>query len=193
MRYPAPAVVLVLNVGGSGSRSVAKAYGMGHEVDGRTIDPEGMRQRSKGKLIYSQVSTWFKHHLDDLREEFPDAQYVHLVRDGRDCVKSYQAHGGRVESAGCPGDLPPTAEQEETVLGKACQYWNYWNREIEAFLDGKYRVRLEDLDGLPRLGKHRGPKTPWRRSEWETFVRICGETQKRYGYPLEPPEKLREG
>jgi hypothetical protein len=44
--------------------------------------------RSQGKARWGDKRPTYFRHVDVLRELWPDAQFVHLVRDGRDCVAS---------------------------------------------------------------------------------------------------------
>lgn len=73
-----------------------------------------------GKLRWGDKTPLYMQHLPLLERLFPDAQFVHLVRDGRDAALSYLAvpAGLMTESWGHP----------RTVAGFACQ----WAVEVEA-------------------------------------------------------------
>jgi len=45
--------------------------------------------RSKGKSYFLEQTPWYGQHLRSLNELFPDAKYIHLVRDGRDVAISF--------------------------------------------------------------------------------------------------------
>jgi len=44
--------------------------------------------RAEGKSRWGDKTPYYILHLDTLLEMFPDAQFVHLIRDGRDCALS---------------------------------------------------------------------------------------------------------
>lgn len=44
---------------------------------------------SKGKSIFGEQTPWYGQRIDILNELFPNAKYIHLVRDGRDVAISF--------------------------------------------------------------------------------------------------------
>lgn len=44
---------------------------------------------SKRKKIFVEQTPWYGQRIDILNELFPDAKYIHMVRDGRDVALSY--------------------------------------------------------------------------------------------------------
>lgn len=44
---------------------------------------------SKGKTLFAEQSPWYGQRIDLLNSLFPDAKYIHLVRDGRDVAISF--------------------------------------------------------------------------------------------------------
>jgi hypothetical protein len=132
------------------------------------VDPEGVRQRlspgatvsdgiaavyeeyasARGKSRWGDKTPMYMQHLPLLERLFPDALYVHLIRDGRDAALSFgqMPKGIMTEGWGHPRD----------VGGFACQ----WRTEIEAARAlghrvgaGRYlEVRYETLVEDPRRG-----------------------------------------
>lgn len=43
-----------------------------------------------GKIRWGDKTTWFSNHVDQLLAYFPDAQIIHMIRDGRDVAVSYR-------------------------------------------------------------------------------------------------------
>jgi hypothetical protein len=91
---------------------------------------------------------------------FPDARFVHLVRDGREVVRSlleveFWARGGGLAQPFWPGCLTPTSVQHWQASGRdpavlAALQWVDVNRSIAAQLEAiddtrSLRVRYEDL------------------------------------------------
>jgi hypothetical protein len=100
---------------------------------------------SQGKLRWGDKTPLYMQHLGLLERLFPDAQYVHLVRDGRDAALSYLAvpAGVMTEPWGHPRD----------AAGFAC----LWRTEVSAARalgrrigTGRYHeMRYEDLVAAP--------------------------------------------
>jgi len=44
--------------------------------------------RGEGKVRWADKTPWYVLHMDHLRKLFPDARFVHLIRDGRDVALS---------------------------------------------------------------------------------------------------------
>lgn len=182
--------IFVLNVGRSGSMSVAREYGLLHEPDGPNPNPTSAKRRAKGRLIYGETSHFWKTRLEELLQAFPKADFVHLVRNGRDVVSSFRTrifYSGKSVHPYQQKPLPIRGFSRMSRFQRLCHYWRYHNRRIETWLasdwNGKQRplVRLEDL----RLSfrENRGaPHCPWTAAEDKQFGAICGKMMRRYGY-----------
>ena len=48
----------------------------------------------RGKARWAEKTPTYTMHLDFIDEVFPDAQYVHIIRDGRDVVASFRERWG---------------------------------------------------------------------------------------------------
>ncbi len=179
----APVKVFVISTGRAGSQSISDEYGLLHEPDGPYPSIDAVFERARGQLLYGETSHFWKSQLDELMAAFPDATYVHLVRDGRAVVKSFQQRKHYLDD---PTDLPfrneilPPHAPEMGRFEKLCWYWTYWNTEIEKRIP--IRVRLEDLllSKRSNVGKSH---TYWTDDEREVFDAVCGELMERYGYP----------
>jgi hypothetical protein len=101
----------------------------------------------RGKPRWGDKTPAYMRYVDLLERVFPDARYVHLIRDGRDCALSF---------LGMPDEAPTrTWAHPEDVRGFACQ----WVSEIRAARAlgrrvgaGRYlEVRYEDLVDEPAV------------------------------------------
>src|SRR5688572_4070232 len=45
--------------------------------------------RAQGKEIWCEKSPMHVHHLQLLSQAFPEAKFIHVIRDGRDCAASF--------------------------------------------------------------------------------------------------------
>lgn len=181
-------LVFVLSVGRSGTKSIASAVPfLEHEPDGSSPDISRLKERMKGKKIYGETSHFWKSHLEKLKKLFPNALYIHLVRDPIKVVNSLYIrdwYSGKVK----PGyeyreeTLPVDNFKKLSRFEKICWYWRYWNQEISKYAD--VRIRLEDISRfLPCLNKSRSIKFPkWSLDNWYKFWLICGKLAKEYGY-----------
>lgn len=139
------------------------------------------KPRRKGS-IYCESNQTLSLIIPILREAFPKARYIWLLRNGLDAVESayrkqwYSGHSekhdryedcpplqrawidGRIEGDRC-GEMSSEEWQNLDRLGKCCWYWSYINRTIETDLEryapGAYTtIHLEDFDvELPNLLK----------------------------------------
>ena len=50
-----------------------------------------LRASGRGVSTYGEVNSTMRRHVHALRRIFPNARYLHLVRDGRDVVRSMMA------------------------------------------------------------------------------------------------------
>ena len=121
------------------------------------------------------MSSFWRFHLNELKEAFPNAHYRHLVRNGRQVVLSTYCRSKNLGDM----DLPKYFCRQLTVEQQHCWHWRFWNEEISKF---KFKlVRLEDL--FLEVHANRGPQDkPWT-PEWEAaFSEICGPLNRKYGY-----------
>ena len=177
-------VIFFLNVGRSGSMAVAKAFNLLHEPDGYFPSVQATKQRSAKTSYYGETSHFWKAQLDKLTEAFPDGIFIHLVRNGKNTVRSFYCSTHhylyyRGEPAYRNESLPIEGFEKMTRFEKLCWYWRYWNEEIEKY--AKYRVKLEDLK-IPIVNDSYKKEKYWTKEMHETFERICGNLNRKYGY-----------
>lgn len=175
--------------------------------------------RTGGKR-WSEVNSYLRYAVDDLRQAFPGVPVAGLVRDGRFTVRSLMRRG--IYSARHPP--VPAPAWAETPFERCCWYW------ADAYLllmswDIPF-VRLEDLNAnyaeveilCATLGieppprqhwaklrhkplnatKPEGAQLEWTTDQCETFRRIAGFVQRKFGYPAfmltgpfdAPPKKI---
>lgn len=109
-----------------------------------------LRERDADPETYGEVNSYLRRHADALRSVLPGTRVFHLVRDGRDVVRSMYARATLTPedeaTAGllASGELDgPAAGGEPTRFERLCRYWrdeNAWLRERT-----ECTVRLEDL------------------------------------------------
>ncbi len=136
------------------------------ETRSETIDGE----------VYGEVNLQHTLLFPILREVFPQAQYIWLIRDGRDSVASmyyrgwydeiYPRQGIMWRQARLHGDRTGDFSREEweslSRFEKCCWCWSKYNRLIESQLETldehlQTRVRLDRLgSSIPRLQKFLG-------------------------------------
>jgi hypothetical protein len=96
----------------------------------------GLYARETGKARWGDKTPWYLRHLDLLNELFPDAVFVHIIRDGRYVAASLAEGGGR------------------DIVGAAC----YWRDAVRTgrsvgrrIGDARYcEILLDDLISQPQ-------------------------------------------
>jgi len=167
-----------LNVGRSGSMATAKAFGILHEPDGSEPNIRKMKTRIKENEEYGETSHFWKKRLKELINAFPDADYYHLVRNGRKVVGSFKdssrhyLYDKRDEFPTYTyrnEPLPIKGFKEMSRFEKLCWYWRYWNETIEKEAGHKIkeRIKLEDLN-IPKANKGVEQK-PWTKEQNDIF------------------------
>jgi hypothetical protein len=165
----------------------------------RRVEMARIQARHPDGADYAEVNSYLRYAVPELREAFPGAAVVGLVRDGRATVRSLLALGC-YQRPGYP-EIPPLPGLEQTgALAQCCGYWAHayrvlWEQDVALF-------RLEDLNagygvfsGLcERVGasvdeetwaRHAGrPANAGRRDEWAgawdegVFQAIAGDVQR---------------
>lgn len=176
-------VIFVACVGNCGSKAFAKGTGFKHEPFATDPKPEKLDLEIRSRPLWGGVSHFWKDRLSGLQQRFPDAYIFHLVRDGRKNVNSYQVSNFYSENYKHDyhiRPLPIEGFEKMTRFEKLCWYWRYWNEEIEKY--ATKRIRLEDVQDLLTKENASGEKPKWSQEEWDTFERICGDLNRKYGY-----------
>lgn len=105
--------------------------------------------------VYGEVNSHLRYHTAALQDIFPQASFVHLVRDGRDVVRSliprghYRDEYRNVQGRGHLFLRPNEGEQFADMwdawgrFEKCCWLWADANHYLRKHID--YRVKAEDL------------------------------------------------
>jgi hypothetical protein len=192
----------------------SKKYGVRLDVERavRDADPQTyagvlaaiMRQNAECQQMerWGDKTPEYTAHLPLLRELFPTAQFIHIVRDGRDVALSgYQMHFGAKNAFAAArqwssmlrqvqafaATMPETAFMElryEDLLTNTARAFE----QIIGFLDiedpdGEVKARIGAAAAADlRAGNFGKWKTDLSRREQEMFVAIAGSELAHYGY-----------
>ena len=184
---------IVLATGRSGTMWLAAALAEAGSLDARHESCGSWDERgSWGKV---EVNSFLWKNGADIARAFPDVPILHLVRDGRNVVRS-------IMNRPRPG----------RTLEEACKMWRIRNIHLRNTISGRDRYRLEDLTtnfkAFERMAKRLGSayvrRWAWdrlvvekinqnRAEEWplfkdwsqknrDTFWGICKREMGHYGY-----------
>ena len=108
---------------------------------------EYARIRKSEPEVIVDKNNYYIHHLDVLEKIWPDALYIHLIRDGRDVACSYLD----VKELNSTSPYKPKLS---TNISEIAQEWNLNNLHIERFVnrrpvEERIKVRYEDLVSEP--------------------------------------------
>lgn len=109
---------------------------------------EPLLAAAAGKEIYGETNSYLRFQIDWLRQRF-DPAFVHLIRDGRNYVRSAWTRPAytpyEIEGPILPADDDSYAARwsEMDRFQRLCWSWLHTNAFIEARVD--QRVRFEDL------------------------------------------------
>lgn len=173
--------------------------------------------RGEGKVRWGDKTPYYVMHLPKLLEWFPDAQFIHLIRDGRDVALSLfgrqhdfhvyntwfaaeywesYVEKGHIQGSSLPSDqylelrYEDLIAQPEDTMKKLC-----------AFLGEDYSADLFDVataDGPSKTPLVHKPLQAdnagkWRgkmtQSQIEAFEGVAGNTLREFGYDLISPCK----
>jgi len=109
-----------------------------------------VRASRQAVSTYGEVNSTLRRHVYALRAAFPEARYLHLVRDGRDVVRSMMArvtmtpqdlHTARIR----PHSHDPWYEAWQGMdrFARLCWYWQAENRYVRNAVGNT--VRFENL------------------------------------------------
>jgi hypothetical protein len=103
------------------------------------------RAREREIHTYGEVNSVLRRHCNALKKSFPNAQIFHLIRDGRDVVRSSMSRGTMLANHPSTQKIRPTPESpwkdkwnSMTQFEKICWYWDvencYLNESIKKTL-----------------------------------------------------------
>ncbi len=109
-----------------------------------------LRARAHGSPIYGEINSALRHHVYALMTLFPDATYLHLVRDGRAVVRSMMVRATLTEADPYtaalqppPGDPWHDAWPQMDHFARLCWYWQAENAFVRQAIG--VTIRFEDL------------------------------------------------
>lgn len=98
------------------------------------------------KEVYGEVNSYLRRHTKALKKQYPDAKFLHLVRDGRYVVRSMFSRGAFGAKNGGTFGIFPLEESEWYQMNqfeRCCWYWKTENEYLRENID-KF-VRLKHL------------------------------------------------
>ncbi|MBT8037060.1 MAG: sulfotransferase [Verrucomicrobiae bacterium] len=102
--------------------------------------------------FWGDKNNYYIHYINEIASLFPDARFIHIVRDGRDVACSYREVMELESASSFKPDLP-------TEAGEIAEQWHKNVSTVEASLSAMikpkntFRVRYEDIvtDCLPQM------------------------------------------
>ncbi|UTF51943.1 sulfotransferase [Desulfomicrobium sp. ZS1] len=192
--------------------SISKEFGEWFESNGQACDHVdifncflSITARHQGKQRWGEKTPGHVYYLSNILGDFPDAQFVHVVRDPRNFLRSYK-YAWAVKGA----RNPDCAKRLYHPLATSA-HWRQSVRSFAHFSEGKgagrcLEVRFEDVvndversaktifqfigaDQVAPVQLPKGSNTSFRKSKksldtWETEVCgfLCRKEIERYGY-----------
>ena len=155
-----------------------------------------MYAEGQGKPRWGDKRPMYDQHLDAIFAMFPDAQFVHLVRDPRAAAASIRRAGW-----GGGGVVAPTE-----LWGRSLRAVDVWRRRLAS--DQLLEIRYEDLvtepratlqgvcgflglatDGVDRmLAFHEGPDVPRAKHHWQVSRPVTAASLRGWQSALSAPE-----
>jgi hypothetical protein len=183
-------IFFIITLGCSGSRSIAQYFGFEHESpDNFYPNIDELKKRieiAKPRGYFGKVSHYYIGIIQELQKEFPNAFFIHSIRNGEKVITSF-ARKVLVEPLVYLG-------LEERINGfykmsqfqKLCWMWRYWNEEADKYIP--IRVKFEDYCRiLPKTNVSSRPgkvRKPWSAAKKKIFKEICGDLMTKYNYKI---------
>lgn len=173
--------------------------------------------QGEGKARWGDKTPYYVMHLPKLLEWFPDAQIVHLIRDGRDVALSLfgRQHDFSVYNAYFAAEYWESYVEKGRALGQQLAPGQYLELRYEdllahpedtmktlcAFLGEEFSTVLFDVTSIDDPGKTPLVHKPlqadnagkWRHkmtaSQIKAFESVAGKTLREFGYELVTPGK----
>lgn len=176
--------IFVASVGRSGTLTIAKTFQLKHEPyewaykDKFNIDllKKRANNQEQDKGFYGEVGHHIIRNIPKIKKEFPNAVYIHSVRNARDVVKSFW----QLEFS---EDKVFGKDFDGNRLEKICQMWTYWNKKADGLINN--RIRFEDFcEYIPKRNSKKKQKQhkKWTDKQEKILQKYCGKLMKKYGY-----------
>lgn len=184
--------LFIIACGRSGTKAMARFLGIEHEGPEKTyFNFSRLERRVKSKEFFGKVSNHYSRYHRKLMEKFPEALFIHVIRNGRDVVKSFDCLRRKAHYSMFNGIKENISDWEKlSYFEQLCWYWKCWNEQWEK--DIPITIRFEDICHIiPKKNttmnnKHRSHirkfKEGFTEEEEKSFQRICGPLMKKYGY-----------
>jgi len=113
------------------------------------------RVRNRNIEIYGEVNSLLRRHYKALKDNFPNATFIHLIRDGRDVVRSMMSRRTMTPEDPntkliYPKEGDPYKEKwlEMSRFEKLCWYWQEENRYLRENIQNlvKFEEILKDYE-----------------------------------------------
>ena len=169
--------------------------------------------RAEGKSRWGDKTPYYVLHMPLLREMFPDAQFVHIVRDGRDCAMSMLERGDEfsihnhyhaakvwqhyVDTGQQLGATLPAGayleiryedllENPETVIHRVCGFLGEpYDESVVNFRKAKQAGKTPLLQKPIQKGNQQKWLTAMTPLQIRMFESGAGDTLRRCGYSLQ--------
>lgn len=185
-------IFFIIGLGRSGQTSWGRKFGFVVEQNNYHASVDKIIKRVKkaksiGQKVYGEVSHFHLRMIPELKKAFPNAFFIHNVRNGKDMVTSWY-YIEKVKSPAWLGlDKIIEGFNEMDKFEKICWMWKYWNEKADEEIPTM--VRIEDFEHLlthenrdSKLKSIMKHDTLWTKWQKETFERICGDLHRKYGY-----------
>lgn len=168
------------------SDTEAKAY-----IDSFRKSEIFFRAHAFGRSIYGEINPFLRRHCAALQQTFPHARFFHLVRDGRDVVRSIMCRAtfdakDPLNGLIRPRPEDPYASQWDAMsrFEKVCWWWQMDNRYLREQIG--HTVQFEQLRSDyvyfdTQLMQHLGLSID--EQTWSSYVSTPRNKSPRYTFP----------
>ncbi len=168
-------------------------------------------KNARGTKTYGEVDSYIRYHIPLLKKVFPEAKFLHLVRNGRDVVRSLYLGRSYTSSDKIAVKFnPKEGWTNESRFEKICWYWVESNKIVHEHIDkfvtlekivsdwDYFKENILDYLGLEmsrktwevmrnvRINKSRSKRKLISRKllkqQERIFNRVCKKTMELYGY-----------
>lgn len=101
-----------------------------------------LRAKLKNATVYGEVNSVIRRHCNAIKKVFPEAKIFHLVRDGRDVVRSMMARKTMTSEDPNTKTIEPIKEdpwfskwEDMNRFERLCWYWDIENRYLHENID----------------------------------------------------------